>query len=69
MDWLDDLFDLNGDGRMDAGELALEYTVFSELMDETDSDGSYTYEDETDGNSAYEDDFGADSDDFFDYEE
>ena len=57
-----------------AGELALEYTVFSELMDETDSEGSYedhTYEYETDGDSgyeddAYEDDFGADSYDFFD---
>lgn len=32
-----DLFDLNGDGEMSAAESALEFVLFSEMMDEDDS--------------------------------
>ncbi len=34
-----DLFDLNGDGEMSATESALEFALFSEMMDEDDGDG------------------------------
>ena len=33
-----DLFDLNGDGEMSATESALEFALFSEMMDEDDED-------------------------------
>lgn len=41
------LFDLNGDGEMNATESALEFALFSEMMDEDDED-SDTEDDSSD---------------------
>ena len=53
-----DMFDLNGDGKIDAVESALEFAVFNEIFNEDSDDGDVSdFDDDID-------DFDGDIDDF-----
>ena len=36
-----DLFDLNGDGKLDAGEMAIDFMAFEEMMKDIEDEEEY----------------------------
>lgn len=43
-----ELFDLNGDGKLDAAEQALEFTTFTDIIDGSNDDDNTSADDEED---------------------
>jgi len=43
-----ELFDLNGDGKLDVAEQALEFMTFMDIMDGSDDDDNTSTDDEED---------------------
>lgn len=43
-----ELFDLNGDGKLDTAEQALEFMTFTDIMDGSDDDDDTSTDDEED---------------------